>query len=147
MGRSRKPLEMQQGNLTVAQQKEIEIAEELVIVGKDALSEPPNWLVNGVAKKEFIRVVNEMKKIRIFGNLDLNNLGCYCNAFAMYREVLKMLKKNMANKDLTGTLKKHADEMRKFASLCGLTIDSRLKMGVSAAKEQDIEIEDNFGDI
>ena len=37
--------------------------------------------------------------------------------------------------------------MRSFASLCGLTIDSRLKIGSKKAEETQQEIEDTFGDI
>lgn len=147
MGRSRKPLEMQKGNLTVKQQVAMEQAEEMMTVGKEQLTAPPKWLINKVAKDEFARVVKEMEKVQIFGNLDLNNLGCYCNAFAMYQKVMSMAKVRPADKDLADILKKHADEMRKFAALCGLTIDSRLKLGTSLAEQKDNEIEENFGNI
>ena len=147
MGRSRKPLEMQKGNLTVEQQVTLEQAEEMVSVGKEQLAKPPTWLIGKCARNEFKRVVKEMEKVQIFGNLDVNNLACYCNAFAMYRKVLDLVKIRPADKDLTDILKKHADEMRKFAALCGLTIDSRLKLGASMAAQKDVEIEGNFGDI
>ena len=40
-----------------------------------------------------------------------------------------------------------AEEMRKFASLCGLTIDSRLKLAVQKTTKERQDIEDDFGDI
>lgn len=43
--------------------------------------------------------------------------------------------------------KKYAEEMRKFASLCGLTIDSRLKAATIKIDKVENEIEDEFGDI
>ena len=43
--------------------------------------------------------------------------------------------------------KKYAEEMRKFASLCGLTIDARLKAAaVKTGNEQD-EVKQKFGNI
>ena len=147
MGRSRKPLEMQKGNLTIEQKVTLEQAEEMVSVGKEQLTKPPTWLVDKIAKAEFKRVVKEMEKVQIFGNLDVNNLACYCNAFSMYRSVLIMVKEYPADKDLADILKKHADEMRKFAALCGLTIDSRLKLGTNMSEQKDNEIGKRFGDI
>lgn len=43
--------------------------------------------------------------------------------------------------------KQYADEMRRFASLCGLTIDSRLKLAVQKTTKERKEIEEDFGDI
>ena len=37
--------------------------------------------------------------------------------------------------------------MRDFEKLCGLTIDSRLKLASSKAKNIDDDIQDKFGDI
>ena len=38
-------------------------------------------------------------------------------------------------------------EMRKFADICGLTINSRLKAAATKQKEQADTIKDEFGDI
>ena len=43
--------------------------------------------------------------------------------------------------------KMYSEEMRKFASMCGLTIDSRLKAATIAREGIDNEINDEFGDI
>ena len=43
--------------------------------------------------------------------------------------------------------KKYAEEMRKFASLCGMTIDSRLKAAAMKVEKVKDEIKDEFGDI
>ena len=43
--------------------------------------------------------------------------------------------------------KGYADEMRRFASLCGLTIDSRLKAGTAKVNKQQEEITNRFGAI
>ena len=43
--------------------------------------------------------------------------------------------------------KKYAEEMRRFASMCGLTIDSRLKAASARMDRIEDEIADEFGDI
>jgi len=43
--------------------------------------------------------------------------------------------------------KNYAEEMRKFASLCGMTIDSRLKVATVKTTKQQNNITDEFGDI
>ena len=93
-------------------------------------------------------------------NLDVNNLGCYCNAFSYYISVTKQLKKEnkvikkptqngeiLVKNPLCDLQKMYSEEMRKFASMCGLTIDSRLKAATIAREGIDNEINDEFGDI
>ena len=142
MPRKRKPLATQKGNLTVAQQEDKKLEERLVLTGKETLAKPPTW------------------QIDVIGNLDVNNLGCYCNAFSYYISVTKQLKKEnkvikkptqngeiLVKNPLCDLQKMYSEEMRKFASMCGLTIDSRLKAATIAREGIDNEINDEFGDI
>ena len=160
MGRARKPLNMQKGNLTVDRQNEIGMAEEMVTVGREQLEKTPTSLVDSVAKKEYKRVVTELNKVNVVGNLDLNNIVGYANAYSYYLKSTKELKKQsltverytktgdmyMAENPLINIQKKYAEEMRKFEALCGLTIDSRLKAAtVQLGKESD-DIDSEFGD-
>ena len=160
MSRSRKPLEMQSKHLTNAEKLQKEEEEELLVLGKEQLQEPPEWLIDDIAITEFKRVVKEIDKIDVIGNLDLNNLGGYCNSYAMYLKATKSLKdKPLTVKKMTknGPItvknplieiqKNYADEMRKFASLCGMTIDSRLKVATIQTTKQQEDIIDDFGDI
>jgi phage terminase small subunit len=48
---------------------------------------------------------------------------------------------------LIGIQKNYADEMRRFAALCGLTIDSRLKAATVKTEQKDEEIKQKFGNI
>lgn len=84
MGRPRKPLTEQRGNLTVITMQTREAEEDSVTTDKNQLKRPPTWLIDNVAKKEWRRIVKELEKINLIGNLDRNNLGGYCNAFANY---------------------------------------------------------------
>ena len=160
MSRQRKPIDMQKGNLTVIQQEKKRLEEEYVRTGKDQLKTPPIWLIDDIAKKEFKRIVKELKQIDIIGNLDLNNLGAYCNAFSNYIHVTEQLNGQayyVERETKTGVIvvknplvdiqTNYAVEMRKFASLCGMTIDSRLKAATTKInKEQEI-IQKKFGGI
>jgi P27 family predicted phage terminase small subunit len=160
MARQRKPVDMQKGNLTVLQQEKKRLEEEYVRTGKNQLKTPPIWLIDDIAKKEFKRIVKELEKIDIIGNLDLNNLGAYCNAFSHYIHATEQLNGQdyyIERETRTGVIvvknplidiqTNYANEMRKFASLCGMTIDSRLKAaGLKIDKEQQ-EIDRKFGGI
>lgn len=155
MGRPRKPSSMQNGNLTVLQQERKKQEEQIVRTGKNQLSKPPAWLIDEVAIAEFKRIVKELKKIDIVGNLDLDNLGGYCNAFAMYIKVTEESKTcpsfyttpkgTLAAHPIFKLQKQYSEEMRRFAALCGLTIDSRLKIATCKVEKQENEIQSKFG--
>lgn len=160
MSRNRKPLEMQSKHLTNAEKLQKEEEEDLLVLGKEQLQDPPGWLINDVAINEFKRIVKEIDKIDVIGNLDINNLGGYCNSYALYLKSTEELKgKSLIVRKMTknGPItiknplieiqKNYADEMRKFASLCGMTIDSRLKVATIKTTQQQENIIDEFGDI
>ena len=161
MGRYQKPFYAQRSHLTNEEKENRAQAEALVTVGSEDLAKPPSWLVDTVAKKEFKRIVKELNDIEIVGNLDLGNIGGYCNAYSYYRKATDELKKasltiTVTDKDgndivkehpLVNIQKKYAEEMRKFASLVGLTIDSRLKAAVVKKGQFDDDIHSEFGDI
>lgn len=160
MGRPRKPLEMQRGNLTVVSIEQRRLEEKQAKTGASQLSRPPDWLINDVAVKEWKRIVKELKKINLIGNLDRNSLGGYCNAFANYVKATDILKDQefyIERKTRTGNIvvknpmvdiqKGYADEMRRFASLCGLTIDARLKAAAIKTDKVQEDITRKFGNI
>ena len=160
MGRNRKPSDMQKGNITVIDGNRRRKEEESITVGKNQLKRAPEWLVDEVAVKEWKRIVKEMDKIDIIGNLDRNNLGAYCNAFSKYVKATNELKeapftieKNTRSgivtvrNPLIDIQKLYAEEMRKFASLCGMTVDSRLKAAVTKTTKKEESIKERFGAI
>lgn len=158
MGRSRKPIETQRGNLTVITMQNRKKEEQDISTGKNQLKRPPDWLIDDVAKKEWRRIIKELEKINLVGNLDRNNLGGYCNAFANYVKATNILKEQayyidretrngviVVKNPMVDIQKTYADEMRRFASLCGLTIDSRLKAAATKTSKSKEEIENKFG--
>ena len=160
MGRPRKPLAEQKGNLTVLTMQTRAAEEESVSTGKNQLKRPPDWLIDDVAKKEWRRIVKELEKIGLIGNLDRNNLGGYCNAFANYVKATNILKEQtyyidretrngviVVKNPMVDIQRTYADEMRRFASLCGLTIDSRLKAAAVKTDKTREDITKKFGNI
>lgn len=154
-------MDQQAGNLTKEEKERKILEEQSIITGTEDIERPPSWLINTTAKKEYKRILKDLKTIEILGNLDLSNLVGYCNAYAMYRKATEQLSKQElivkkvsaqgaeyeGENPLIMIQKKYAEEMRKFASMCGLTIDSRLKAARIKVDRTEDEIEDEFGDI
>lgn len=152
MSKNRKPLSEQTGNLTTAYKEQRKFEEALATGDKSDLNTPPDWLIDKNAVNEWRKVVNEHQKNSMLCNLDIYNLGGFCNAFALYIKATMELGKNelIDENDENPYIKvqlKYAREMRAFAALCGLTIDSRLKFAAQKAQDINTEIEDTFGDI
>ena len=113
------------------------------------------------AKKEWKRLNKELEEISVICNLDYNNLGAYCNAYSFYVQATKELDKepliteftnkagatNFIENPLIRIQLKYSDEMKKFASLLGLTIDSRLKIATIKNQNNQNDLVDDFGDI
>ena len=153
---------MQSKHLTKEEIEQKEEQENLIIVGREDLQKSPSWLIDIRAKKVFERIVKNFENIEVIGNLDLNNIAGYCNAYSMYIKATQEFKKakdliitkqmtNGAYTEIPNPIikiqRQCAEEMRKFASLCGLTIDSRLKLAVQKTTKERQDIEDDFGDI
>lgn len=160
MGRRRKPIETQVGNLTVFTTQNRLNEEKVIKTGKNQLKKPPEWLIDDVAKKEWRRLVKELEGIDLIGNLDRNNLCGYCNAFASYVKATKEMEGQdfcierktkegitVIKNPLISTQKLYAEEMRKFASLCGLTVDARLKAAAAKTSKKEEDLRSRFGDI
>ena len=160
MARQRKVVDMQAAHLTKKETQKKKAEEREVITGNEDLEKPPTWLLDANAKKEWERIVAELKKIELVGNLDYVNLACYCNAYANYVKVSRKLKKEqycIERETRTGTIvvknplvdiqTNYAAEMRKFAGLCGMTIDSRLKAAVQKIDRKEEKLEKKFGAI
>ena len=160
MARPKKPIDMQKAHLTLLEKQNRKMEEECVVTGKSHLKTPPDWLIIDTAKKEWRRTVRELNKINIVGNLDYANLGGYCNAYANYIKVTEILKEQayyidretrngviVVKNPMVDIQSTYAAEMRKFASLCGLTIDSRLKAAVTKTEKTEDMIQRKFGNI
>ena len=147
---ARKPLELQTKHLTKAEKEKKKI-EESIIFDKDALKNKPDWLVDEVAREEWDRLVNEFSKNTLICNLDYNNLGAYCNAFAKWikkkkKVGLKIVVGKQSNPYVNLELK-YSEEMRKYATLLGMTAEGKLKLKGIKTESKEKEVINEFGDI
>ena len=160
MPRVRKPSQLLEGHYTKEQQKQRQMEEELARGDYDNIK-PPSWLTDKTAKKEFKRLAEELLKLNIMCNLDVNNLASYCESYSKYVQATKELKgqpltieKQMNNGSYTMVenplikiQKSYADEMRKFATLCGLSLNARLQFATVKIEQSQTNLQDEFGDI
>lgn len=136
MGAKRKLASQQHGDLRVVVMQQKKAEEEAVQTGNDELQSPPEWL-DEFARSEWYRVVPQLLKIEIVGNLDYSNIAGYCNAFSKFRQAVI---------DENDSLQiKYGPELRRFADQCGMTINSRLKAATTKIAKQDEVIEERFG--
>lgn len=152
MGRTRLPLSEQKGNLTKEQQEKRR-AEQAIAATDDAyFKKPPKWLTDPIAVSEYKRIFKALKDMDMLGDLDANNLACYCNAFANFRTATEQLVNESfvvegKENPLIAVQLKYSKEMREFGRLCGLSIDSRLKFAAVKLDKIESDIDDEFGDI
>lgn len=155
MGRARKPLSEQRGNLTKEIQNRKTAEQDLVKTSRSYLAVPPDWLSER-AKKEYKRLYRAMKDMDMIGDLDANNLAAYCEAFDNYLTATEDIQTNGITRTSDGecienpnvSLQiKYAKEMREFGRQCGLSIDSRLKFASVKLEKIEENIAEEFGDI
>ena len=156
MGRNRKILEMNNSHLTKDVQSEKAAQSSIIVQDPADLDRLPQDLLDTKAKKEWKRVVPDLKKMDIVGRLDISNLVAYCNAYSKYCEATKALRgqpltiegpTGPKENPLINVQLKYQEAFRKAADQCGLTINSRLKWAATKLKKQEEQIEDEFGAI
>lgn len=87
MGRPRKTAEASTRKVSKEEKETRAAAEKKLKLGSDQL-EVPKWLQDDtVAVAEFLRVVDEYKKIDTLDNLDLSTLAIYAKAYSSYIDV------------------------------------------------------------
>lgn len=162
MSARKKPIATQTKHRSVAEKIDMQMAEDLVKTKSDQIITPPPWLNSQVATDEWNRVIPQLLEIDIVGNLDLEAIVGYCNAFSNYQKAITALEQQgllivkedeetgfsyVKENPLNNLALKWGTEMRRFADLCGLTVNSRIKSGQSKVDKQKEKIADEFGDI
>lgn len=159
MGRPRKIISLQTGNIKKDIRAKREYEESLIKTDKDELEKlPSSVFLDATAKREYERVRKNLRSIDIIGNLDRNSMIVYANAYSMYLQALKETKK----KDFTPTVKTSSGEkpnpvyaimeqakkdMDTSGSALGMSASSRLKIASEKAKGQEENLMQLFGDI
>lgn len=160
-GRARKPLSSQKGHITREKIIQLQMEQEAVRTESDEIERPPAWLIDKEAKKEWRRVVPQLKENGVVGNLDLANIAGYCNAYTQYRYYTEKIKQIRTlelerplndyelkeNRDATNMQIKYAQEVRRFADMCGMSVSSRLKAAAEKTNKTEDRIQSEFGAI
>lgn len=122
--------------------KEIEFRRETEIKAKADDVKPPGWLTGG-AKKEFIRLAEELLEIGIISNLDVQSLAMLCANQERYlqlqKEINKRIKMEGFSEDVQRLIRLQSNIFeicRKGASDFGLTISSRCKLTAPPREEK-----------
>ena len=139
-----KVLELSKKHYTIVE-IELKKQSEEKLYGDNSKLKPPVWLSDD-AKREFKRVVAEMRNIeafqKILSNLDLVQLAIYCDAYSNYISLSKEIVKEGAitkftnTKGQTNTIvsplvqaqMKYVDVIMKCSSKLGLSVSDRLKL-------------------
>lgn len=102
----------------------------------------PSYLLKK-QKDEFYEIANELLKLDIFSNLDVDTLGFYIEARTNWKKLGPIIRKLDPVKDvetyakLSRVRKQLSDECRSRASELGLSITSRLKLVIPPPPEQE----------
>ena len=141
MGRPRESIHVIEAkgrkHLTKAETEERKSQEIRAPVDKIA---PPSYLPDNL-KKEFVRIANDLKKIKIMSNLDCEALARFIVAEYNYQKITKkLLKTGVDNEKYYNYLvmqEKVFKQSRQAASDLGLTISSRCKLVVPTPKKSE----------
>ena len=141
MSRARKPAADQRAKLSVLQIQQRKNEENSIITTRNDVDpdDPPEELRDGVAKKEWKRILPVLESIELLGDCDRTNLIGYCNAFSKYMQAIK--------DDDDSKIIRFGDEVRKFEACCYLTPDSRLKAASTKRQTKEQKMEAKFGAI
>lgn len=159
MGRPPKLLEDQKGHLTKEEKAIKTEAEEDINIGfKKAKTPNKKLLIDDVAVKEYRRVIKLIEELKILAicDMDIANICGYCNAYSQYQKATEDLKgaplivqkpQGPVANPLIEVQKTYAAEMRRFGSLIGADVSSRLKLSLNRAQGRSDGVDAIFGDI
>lgn len=116
---------------------------------------PPAECIDEVAKKEWKRAYDVIESAGNENYIDRNALIVYCNVWSCYVKACDQLKMaeylmrgpNGSMSPFANALLKYSQEVRAAANACGLSLESRLKIGDKKAQIIENSIESQFGTI
>ena len=154
MGRKMKLVDTTKSHLTKEEKIARKKIEDKASDGLEALQITPPKHFDAIAKAEYKRVINDLRKLPL-RNLDRAILETYCTWYAVYKEISRGLQKEgyvyetssgkvLPNKMLY-SLERATTNLTRAASQLGLTVDSRMKLYVPQVEEKKTSIFDKFG--
>lgn len=159
MGRPRKVISIQTGNIKKDVRARREYEESLIKTEGDELDKvPTSVFLDATAKKEYTRIKKNLEGIEIIGNLDRNAMIVYANAYSMYMRASKEIKKKdfepvvetssgKKPNPIYTILEQAKKDMETSGNALGMSASSRLKIAAEKAKGQEENLMQMFGDI
>lgn len=160
-GRPRQPLSVIQGkgksnHITKAEAKKRKEQEEKAKGFTDKI-EAPEYLLKE-QKEEFYEIADELMRLDIFSNLDVDYLARYIDSKTEYEKITKIMRNIKRPNNSPEQLKMYTDlrinrntffnECKAAASELGLSITSRLKLVIpDKDEEEESEFDRLFGDV
>lgn len=109
----------------------------------------PSWL-GREAKKEWRRLVGELKEIGLLSNLDVSTLAICCDAYSKYIAATQKINdttlvgvhtnkagaKNLVVNPYVMVAQKYADQYKKFCVELGLTPSARMRMTTGGGNQE-----------
>lgn len=153
MARPRQPVDLLlykgKKNLT---KEEIELRKSTEVKAAADKIKPPSYLSKKL-KTEFDEIANELLRIGIMSNLDVDAVSRFILSRKMYVDITKQLMKTKPLDEEFNSLLMNQDKLfkqcRQSASDLGLTISSRCKLVIPKKEESKFKTpeEEMFGDI
>ncbi|MDQ0257937.1 P27 family predicted phage terminase small subunit [Evansella vedderi] len=159
-GRLPKPVAVieAEGNKGRYTKAELERRKELEITPANDNINCPKWL-KGEGKKEWDRIVDELKELGLLTNLDVASLAICCDAYGKYVVATRQIKQkellieyvnaarqtNKVTNPLIQIATKYADMYKKYMIEFGLSPSARARL-VSATRTEEDEEDDDLLD-
>lgn len=155
------PIALNKKNMSNAERKAREKAEERLRTGTDKIK-PPKWLTKE-GKREFRRLAKLLMEIDLITNLDVDFLAVFANTLVAYQEVNEQIRmdgltaiyttktgaENIVAHPLLTQRKQLADQIRLMGGELGLTPSSRAKLAMmpKEEKEEPTAFDQLFGNV
>ena len=155
MARPSTIVSLQAENLTLATKDRRAYEEGLAASGKASIKKvPKSLLVDDIAVAEYKRVLKDLLRIDIIGDLDRSNLIVYCNAFSGYVRACEEMQQPdfdpiVANRPSPwySIRDQERKAMEAAGKALGMSVSSRLSVVAKKADQQEEALKRAFGDI
>lgn len=147
MGRARKVIDMQIGNISKQKKMNRKMQEEKIKIDRDALMNgAPSWLSERAAA-EYNRVVREAAAIDMLDNLDMSVLAIYADNYDRYLDAAEYLQKNgQTYEGRSGPVmspyvkiaESASNQIMKCSTKLGLATTDRLKLIVPEKESKEV---------
>ena len=160
MGRMRKIISLQTGNIKKTDYERRKYEESLIQSdGEDLDDVPATEFINETARKEYNRVLRRLREeVGIIGNLNKSDLLTYANGYGKYMDCVRQYRKKdfqLVIETNSGPKANPVLRMTDEAQRCmgeaarrlGMTVDGQLKTAKAKADKEEADMEKVFGAI